>query len=516
MCLIPVLCLIPAASQLRQVDVPNFGELLDRLLAALRSTSAATQQIAASELKSSLVQHKKERESQIVGLKLEVFNLRALLVSCLLTGNALGHLTCKAALTPECLVNEQRHLERLKLLTLNVDGFETEVGRYYDNMQSLLAYLRRNVDIESDDERNMPVVDSKASTDVPIEKRAERYISRDKPDSSRDTQVASLDDSNIVKRVSFAADCKNSNCDMWINPVGPWTGALVRVEHDVFAADLPALSGIRLDDNLRSGSPVDISTGSSVASTVDSTWTTERVLRPFSVLDNYDGSDACGTLPQQTDGKKPETTCVLVPRRSASMRECRRSISGTLRSRGVTSDNADTTSYACISGEYLTQSKSQRTCTSDVTHLIGLRLKYDRHGRRDSIPGPHTPWDTSLSKLPASPDRAISEKCGSAFDTSKRQHSMSPRASKLTNNDKEFTGKVTFMQLDGSTKSMRRPNTAYAVPSCLGNPNGMIVTQLSAGLPKVNLSLNDGYQTIMDQSPRSPQDIVAPSTRNVW
>ena len=321
----------------------------------------------------------------------------------------------------------------LKLLTLNVNGFETEVGRYYDNMQSLLAYLQRNVD-ESGDEKKTLAVDINTSTDVTIEKptkpdisRDKPVISRDEPDIPRDIQVASVVDSNIVKRVSFAADC--TNCDMWINPAGPWTGALVRVDDGVFAADLPALSGIRLDDNFRSGSPVDVSTGSSVVSTVDASWTTERVRVPFSFLDNYDGSDASRMLSVQSGRIKTEKASVLVPRRSASMRECRRSISGTPRSRGVTAGNADMTSYVCIGGEKMTESKSQRT--ADVTNPIGLRLKHDTNTRRDSIPGLHTPWDTPMFQLPASIDCANSERCASAFDTSKRQHFVSPSASKL-------------------------------------------------------------------------------------
>ena len=474
------------------MDVPNYGEQLDQLLAALRSTSAATQQVAASELKSSVVQHKKELESRIVGLTSEVSNLQKLLISCLLTCDDLGHHVQGASLTQECLVNEQRHLERLKLLTLNVNGFETEVKHYYDNIQSLLAYLRRNVDAGSDDEKKTPVVDYKGSTDAPIETPG-------KPDILIDTQVASVVDSNMhVKRLSFATDTDNTFSDMWINPVGPWTGKLVRVERAVFAADLPVLSTIQLDDNLRSGSPLDISKGALAESTVHAPWALDRLRVPLSVHETYNISDASGTLPLQTDINKPEKTSVLVPHHSASMRESRRSISGTPRSRGVTSDSV------CIGGEKTTLSRSQHTRTADVTHPIGLRLKPDRNRRRDSIFGLREPWETSLSQSSALADRANSDRCASAFDTSKRQHSMSPRASKLFHDDKEFTGKVTFMQIYASTKSVRRPNTASVLSSSH-------LRKWSAGL-----TLNDDCATVMDLSPRSPRDIVAPSRGNTW
>lgn len=480
----------------------NFGELLDRLLASFRSTSAATQQIAGRELKSSLMQHKQELESQIIGLKSEVGNLRQLLISCLNTGETLAcSIQQRTALSRECLLGEQKHLEQIKLLTLNVNGVETEVKRYYDNMQSLLTYLGRNQDNGWSDNDKAPSVNGIISMETPVLRKIE-------PGISADNLIANAAERKMpIKHVHFAADNSSTFSKTWVNPVWASNGSGKSIEDVVFAEDLPGPARVRLDDDRNSS----FSETSAVATSVfEPPCPTGRAQMPVAILDTCDFGNANGTWSPKMGRTMSEKT-QLSSSWSANMRDCKVSPNGMPRSGGGGIANGSMrTSYPPPGGEKAMPKSSQRTYSPDRKCSVSFRVKPDS-ARPGSTPDHCGTMETLLPRFRAPLHRANSERCPSVFDKSKRHHSISPRAGMASD---ENSSSVTVIQLGGTLKSARHPTTSPILPNHVRNSKEMVVRKPSASLHKVILSLDEVHARTL--SPRSPRDTVATHKGTAW
>ena len=478
----------------------NFSDLLDRLLASLHSTSAATQQIAQRELKSALVQHKQELESQIMGLRLEVGNMRELLVSCLRTGETLACSIQKGEpLSRGCLIEEQKHLEQLRLLTLTVNGMEGEVKCYYDNMQSLLLYLRQNVDDGPNTCDKMSSINGVVvSMETPTAKPT-----RVEPTASPDNQSTNGNEKKIpIKHVHFASERSNSTYGkVWVNPVYASSNGSGKSNGDVvFAEDLPGPAKIRLDDDDVISSHGD--TSSVTTSALETQWPTGRTHMPLTTLDTYDFGDTNGSWSQQAGRVTPGKARVS-PVWAGDMRDCVRV--GTPRLAGVIG-GATRTSYPPIG----MTSKSPRTPDRKFSS-VSFRVKPDS-ARRVDTPDHCGTMGTVLPRFRAPLHRANSERTPSVFDKSRRRHSMSPRAGpEQLHDDRASRASVTVIQLGDAIKSPRQPATPV-VANHTQTPKEKLVRKPSASLHKVVLTLNEGHAVPM--SPRGPREIVAPP--RVW